>query len=55
MNHLRSTLCLVLLAVVMPARAGDGNRLTYLDGNDLYYPSRKFPKLTTPIPEARVT
>jgi hypothetical protein len=32
-----------------PLHAGDGNRLTYLDGNDPYYPSRTFPKLTTPM------
>ncbi len=50
MRILRNTLFLTLLAVVSSlARAGDGNRLTYLDGNDLYYPSRKFPKLTTPM------
>jgi len=50
MRILRNTFFLTLLAVVSsPARAGDGNRLTYLDGNDLYYPSRKFPKLTTPM------
>ncbi|HEX4796542.1 MAG TPA: PVC-type heme-binding CxxCH protein, partial [Humisphaera sp.] len=28
--------------------AGDGNRLTYLDGSDPYYVSRTFPKLITP-------
>ena len=28
--------------------AADGNRLTYLDGNDPYYPGLHFPKLTTP-------
>jgi putative membrane-bound dehydrogenase-like protein len=28
--------------------AGDGNRLTYLDGNDPFYVGRDFPKLTTP-------
>ena len=26
----------------------DGNRLTYLDSSDPYYPSREFPKLITP-------
>src|SRR3954465_4479528 len=30
------------------AKPGEGNRLTYLDGNDPYYVSRTFPKLTTP-------
>jgi putative membrane-bound dehydrogenase-like protein len=30
------------------ALAGDGNRLTYLDELNPYYPSRTFPKLTTP-------
>ena len=30
------------------ARPGEGNRLTYLDGNDPYYVSRTFPKLITP-------
>src|SRR5262249_58948818 len=50
MRFLRNTLFLALLAAMSSSvRAGDGNRLTYLDGNDLYYPSRKFPKLTTPM------
>src|SRR5689334_9619725 len=31
------------------AHAGDGNRLTYLDENNPYYPNRNFPKLTTPM------
>jgi putative membrane-bound dehydrogenase-like protein len=41
---------LPLLALATPAFAGpgDGNRLTYLDSNDPYYVSRKFPKLVTP-------
>src|SRR5262245_8816290 len=30
------------------ARAADGNRLTYLDELNPYYPSRTFPKLITP-------
>ena len=30
------------------AHAGDGNRLTYLDENNPYYPNRNFPKLITP-------
>ncbi|HKB34888.1 MAG TPA: polysaccharide deacetylase family protein, partial [Gemmataceae bacterium] len=50
MRLLHNTLFLALLAAVSSsARAGDGNRLAYLDGNDLYCPSRKFPKLTTPM------
>src|SRR5436309_6757104 len=36
------------LAFLAPAWAADANRLTYLDGNDPYYVSRTFPKLTTP-------
>ena len=36
----------VLLALL--AQAQDGNRLTYLDESDPYYPHRKFAKLTTP-------
>ncbi len=39
---------LVLVSLGVPARAADGNRLTYLDGNDPYYVSRTFPKLVTP-------
>jgi putative membrane-bound dehydrogenase-like protein len=30
------------------AHGGDGNRLTYLDESDPYYPSRTFPRLSTP-------
>lgn len=30
------------------AQQSSGNRLTYLDGNDLYYVSRSFPRLVTP-------
>lgn len=39
-----------LLLLILPtiAAAADGNRLTYLDVNDPYYPSRTFPKLVTP-------
>src|SRR5262249_21708935 len=45
----RSTLGLVvLLWLPLLGRAADGNRLAYLDGTDLYYPSRGFPKLITP-------
>jgi hypothetical protein len=33
---------------VTSALAADGNRLTYLDGDDPYYVARDFPKLTTP-------
>src|SRR5436309_10157206 len=36
------------LAFLAPAWAADANRLTYLDESDPYYPSRTFPKLTTP-------
>ncbi|HLW64027.1 MAG TPA: PVC-type heme-binding CxxCH protein, partial [Gemmataceae bacterium] len=38
-----------LLSFLSVARAGDGNRLTYLDENNPYYPNRNFPKLTTPM------
>jgi putative membrane-bound dehydrogenase-like protein len=38
---------LVFLAS-LTARAADGNRLTYLDENNPYYPSRTFPRLVTP-------
>jgi putative membrane-bound dehydrogenase-like protein len=36
--------------ILMPglARSADGNRLAYLDENDPYYVSRKFPRLITP-------
>jgi putative membrane-bound dehydrogenase-like protein len=41
----------LLLAIVLASdahAAADGNRLTYLDGTDPYYVSRRFPKLVTP-------
>src|SRR5439155_107707 len=38
----------LLLFITTTARAADGNRLTYLDGNDPYYVARTFPRLTTP-------
>ncbi|HZO85989.1 MAG TPA: PVC-type heme-binding CxxCH protein, partial [Verrucomicrobiae bacterium] len=38
-----------LIAFVFSAyAASDANRLTYLDGDDPFYPHPKFPKLTTP-------
>src|SRR5262245_40034780 len=37
-----------LFLALSTSHAADGNRLTYLDGNDLYYPSRTFPRLITP-------
>jgi putative membrane-bound dehydrogenase-like protein len=49
MHPLRRTLLFALL-ILTPASvvAGDGNRLAYLDELNLYYPSRKFPRLVTP-------
>src|SRR4051794_40061472 len=44
----RALLLALALAVPAAAQAGDGNRLTYLDGDDPYYVGRTFPKLTTP-------
>ncbi len=46
-------LAIPLLATLGPfgpscVQAADGNRLTYLDGDDPYYVGRDFPKLTTP-------
>jgi putative membrane-bound dehydrogenase-like protein len=38
----------LLLSNIALAKPGEGNRLTYLDGNDPYYVSRTFPKLITP-------
>jgi putative membrane-bound dehydrogenase-like protein len=38
----------VSFAAISSAHAGDGNRLTYLDENNPWYPHAKFPKLTTP-------
>jgi len=45
-----STLQFALCICILPptAQAADGNRLTYLDSDDPYYPSRTFPKLVTP-------
>src|SRR5947209_10794283 len=39
---------LLLLPAAGAAQPGQGNRLAYLDELDPYYPSRTFPKLTTP-------
>src|SRR5690242_664181 len=45
----RSSFALLFtLAALTPARAADGNRLTYLDGSDPYYVSHTFPRLVTP-------
>src|SRR5438874_13311683 len=40
----------LFILVLMPGLAwpGDGNRLVYLDENDPYYVSAKFPRLITP-------
>src|SRR5206468_3599682 len=46
--HSRAPLLTVVLLAPLTARAADGNRLTYLDGNDPYYVSRTFPRLVTP-------
>src|SRR5262245_1288845 len=48
MTAIRTFLLAALAALAGPARAADGNRLAYLDENDPYYPSQRFPKLTTP-------
>jgi putative membrane-bound dehydrogenase-like protein len=39
----------IIFSACSAAAAGDGNRLTYLDENNPYYPNRSFPKLTTPM------
>lgn len=41
-------LSLSLLCSLLGGARGDGNRLTYLDGDDPYYVSVDFPRLTTP-------
>ena len=41
-------LAIFLLLVSGVAFAGDGNRLTYLDDDNPYYPGTTFPKLVTP-------
>jgi putative membrane-bound dehydrogenase-like protein len=49
MKLLHPLLAIALLTSTLPhAVAGDGNRLAYLDGNDPYAVSGRFPKLTTP-------
>ncbi len=49
MSASRWTWCLALVVILSStARAGDGNRLTYLHESDPYYVSRTFPRLTTP-------
>src|SRR3954466_10537532 len=40
--------CCVLWLLPTVTFAADGNRLTYLDGNDPYFVSQQFPRLTTP-------
>src|SRR5690348_17115890 len=47
MSRLPFAALLALLAAA-PAPAADGNRLTYLDDNNPYYPSRNGPRLITP-------
>ncbi|OAI54894.1 hypothetical protein AYO44_14035 [Planctomycetaceae bacterium SCGC AG-212-F19] len=47
MRTLRLLAVLILVAPIA-VRAADGNRLTYLDDNDLYCVGRTFPKLITP-------
>jgi putative membrane-bound dehydrogenase-like protein len=47
MRRLLFTLALLAFASTR-ATAGDGNRLAYLQECNPYYPSHKFPKLTTP-------
>ena len=37
-----------LVVFVCVSAATDGNRFTYLDGSEPFYPHREFPKLTTP-------
>ncbi|MEW6157871.1 MAG: PVC-type heme-binding CxxCH protein [Verrucomicrobiota bacterium] len=48
MIHFRFVVLLLFLARLSAFPAADGNRLTYLDGSDPFYPHRNFPKLTTP-------
>jgi putative membrane-bound dehydrogenase-like protein len=45
----RCSLVIGLLALVPLSVWADGNRLTYLDTLDPYYPHKDFPKLTTPM------
>jgi len=46
--HRSASLLALLLLAPVAAGAADGNRLTYLDENDPYYVSGKFPRLITP-------
>ena len=58
MFHDTSTLVGILISLavwisasasdISPAKARQGNRLTYLDSNDPFYVGRDFPKLITP-------
>ena len=48
MRRLLAAYTLVFAVSSTVGLAGDGNRLVYLDGNDPFYVSRTFPKLTTP-------
>ena len=46
MRHLLAFLA--VLSVNTLILAGDGNRLSYLDSNEVWYPHKDFPKLITP-------
>jgi len=47
--HLLAVVLSISLSAAVPSNGSpDGNRLTYLDGNDPFYVGRDFPKLTTP-------
>ncbi|MEY2410254.1 MAG: hypothetical protein QOF48_2924 [Verrucomicrobiota bacterium] len=48
MNPLRRVFILGILALAVPASAAEGNRLTYLEEDNPFYPHRSFPKLITP-------
>ncbi|MFO0929350.1 MAG: polysaccharide deacetylase family protein [Gemmataceae bacterium] len=45
---MRTFAVVVALLLAAPLSAGSGNRLTYLDGSDVYHPHRSFPRLVTP-------
>ena len=48
LRHFVFGVALSVVCLTLPLRAADGNRLTYFDENNPYYPHLKSPKLTTP-------
>ena len=51
--EVRALFCWAMFAVIVlttrsASQAGDANRLSYVDSNEVWFPHKEFPKLTTP-------